>query len=74
MGGRKQVEVDENSLNFHPQTEADVQQEQFVKPLRGRSAYCRFDMANVHLFHLSHCPHKLKIKHRVFLKNLYFFF
>lgn len=65
--------VDENCLNFRPQTEADMQQESFVKPLSGRSAYCRFNMVDVHLFHLSHHSHKLKIKHGVFLKNLYFF-
>lgn len=66
--------MDENCLNFRPQAEADVQQEAFVKPLSGRSAYSRFSMADVHLFHLSHHPHKLEDKHGVFLKSLLFFF
>lgn len=41
--------MDENCLNFHPQAEADVQQEAFVKPPSGRSAYSRFSMADVHV-------------------------
>lgn len=56
-----------NCLNFRPQAEADRQQESFVKPLSGREAYRRFNVADdVHLFHLSHHPHKLEIKHGVF--------
>lgn len=54
-------------MNFRPQAEADRQQESFVKPLSGREAYRRFNVADdVHLFHLSHHPHKLEIKHGVF--------